>query len=78
MMAALILSPHIVTTLLNNSTTLVMMVVTKKCLSCYREELHPTTVTTTLESSVDTLHYTGHVLTTISAVQYYSLSLEPL
>ncbi len=78
MMAALIYYLPIVTTLLNNSTRLVRVVVTKKCLSCYRVELHPTTVTTTLESSMDILHYTGHVLTTISAVQNYSSSLEPL
>ncbi len=70
----------IVTTLqlLNNSTGLVLMVVTKKCLSCYREELHPTVTTTLESSSMDSLHYTGHVLTTISAVQNYSLNLEPL
>ena len=67
----------IVTTLLNNSAKLVMVAVTKKCLSCYREELHPT-VTTTLESMMETFHYTGLVLTTISAVQNYSSSLEPL
>ena len=68
----------IVTTLLNNSTGLVRVAMTKKCLSCYKEELHPTTVTTTLESSMERLHYTGHVLTTISEAQNYSSSLELL
>ncbi len=64
------------------------MVVTKKCLSCYREELHPT-VTTTLEGVVESLHYTMHVITyllttgvllitAITAVQSYSSSMEPL
>ncbi len=61
----------IVTTLLDNSTGLVLVDVTKKCLSCYREELHPT-VTTTLESRMDALHYTMHVLVTIPTVQNYS------
>ncbi len=66
----------IVITLLDNSTMLVRVAMIKKCLSCYKEELHPT-VTTTLESGT-TLHYTGHVIATISAVQNYSSSLEPL
>ncbi len=70
---------YIVTTLLNNCTMLVLVAVTKKCLSCYREELYPTTVTTTtLQCSMDRLHFTGHVLVTIFAVQNYSSSLEPL
>ncbi len=76
---ALILSSHIiVTTLLTNSGRLVWMVVTKKSLSYYREELHPTTVTTTLESILESLHYTMHVVTIITAVQSYSSSMEPL
>ena len=35
-------------------------------------------MTTTLESIVETLHYTEYVLVTISKVQNYSSSLEPL
>ncbi len=80
MAAVLFLSPHSDNLAKQLQWASIGRAVTKKCLSCYREELHPTTVTTTLESIVDTLHYTRHVLTTmaISAVQNYSSSLEPL
>ena len=78
-MTAFISGPTVTTTtLLNNYTGLVIMVGTKNYLSCYGEEFHPTTVAPTLDWIMETLHYTGHVLTTISAVQNYSSSLEPL
>ena len=73
-----LITPSVIITLLNNSTRLVILAMTKKCLSCYREEFHPTIVNSTLESCVDGLHYTGHVVITISAVQNYSSSLERL